>query len=165
MPSNEGNVVTAEGGMLALEGWRFVCRMLDDMTAVIEADAETEQELLEGLRVLGRVTALCSELSLDVDVDAPWFFSMNTEARLIGGPNPDGEYSLAMIDGGHRYRVRGNRGYHGLSRLPGAGGHRPDAVREYIADRSREASAELAITPLDAPRSRPRRPMRHSRSS
>ena len=52
--------------------------MLDDMTASIEAEAETELELLEGLRVLGRITALCSELSLDVDVEAPWFFPMNS---------------------------------------------------------------------------------------
>jgi hypothetical protein len=41
-----------------LEAWQLVRKMLDDMTAVVEADAETELELLEGLRVLGRVTAL-----------------------------------------------------------------------------------------------------------
>jgi hypothetical protein len=92
----------------ALEGWRFVRQMLDDLTETIESDAESELELLEGLRVLGRATALCSELSLDVDAESPWFFSMNTEARLIGGPNPDGEYFLAMVDGHHRYRVRGS---------------------------------------------------------
>src|SRR3954469_7356475 len=103
--------MTAPGrARLALEGWRLVRTMLDDMTAVIEADAETELELLEGLRVLGRVAALCSELSLDVDAAAPWFFDMSTEARLIGGVNPDGEYYLAMIDGNHRYRVKGRRG-------------------------------------------------------
>ena len=99
-------------------------QMLDDMTGVIEADAETELELLEGLRVLGRVTALCSELSLDVDAQAPWFFAMSTEARLIGGVNPDGEYPLAMIDGRYRYRVRGRRGNFGVPRLPGAGRRR-----------------------------------------
>ncbi|MGZ4707769.1 MAG: hypothetical protein ACXWBN_03385, partial [Acidimicrobiales bacterium] len=97
-------------GVKALEAWALVRRMLDDMTAMVQADAEDELELLEGLRVLGRATALCSELSLDVDGESPWFFSMNTEARLIGGPNPDGEYHLAMIDGAHRYRVSGRRG-------------------------------------------------------
>ena len=90
-----------------LEAWQLVRKMLGDMTAVIEADAETELELLEGLRVLGRVTALCSEISLDVDTDAPRLFPMNTPARFVGGPNPDGEYALAMIDGRRRYRVRG----------------------------------------------------------
>lgn len=125
------------GGELALEGWRFVRQMLDDLTATIEADAETELELLEGLRVLGRATALCSELSLDVDPAAPWFFSMNTPARLIGGPNPDGEYFLAMIDGAHRYRVRGRRGtsaYLGFQVLAGVG-LTPRRMAANVADR------------------------------
>jgi hypothetical protein len=112
------------GGPLALEGWRLVRQMLDDLTATIEADAETELELLEGLRVLGRATALCSQLSLDVDAASPSLFSMNTRHRLIGGPNPDGEYLLGMIDGRHRYRLHGQRGtsaYVGLQVLAGVG--------------------------------------------
>ena len=127
----------------ALEGWRLVRRMLDDMTAAIEADAETELELLEGLRVLGRVTALCSELSLDVDAPAPWFFDMSTEARLIGGVNPDGEYFLAMIDGHYRYRVRGRRGttaYLGFQVLAGVG-LTPRRMGAYVSDRDLTLSA------------------------
>ena len=114
--------------------------MLDDMTATIEADAETELELLEGLRVLGRVTALCSELSLDVDAEAPCFFAMSTEARLIGGVNPDGEYPLAMIDGRYRYRVRGRRGttaYLGFQVLAGVG-LTPRRMAAYVSDRDLE---------------------------
>lgn len=126
-----------------LEAWKLVRKMLDDMTAVIEADAETELELLEGLRVLGRVTALCSELSLDVDVDAPWFFPMYTQARFVGGPNPDGEYALAMIDGRRRYRVRGERGttaYLGFQVLAGTG-LTPRRMAAYVSDR------DLAVRP------------------
>ena len=52
-------LMTVDGGSLALDGWRLVRQMLDDMTEMVEADAETELELLEGLRVLGRVTARC----------------------------------------------------------------------------------------------------------
>jgi hypothetical protein len=107
-----------------IEAWALVRQMLDDMTAMVHEDAETELELLEGLRVLGRITALCSELSLDVDVESPWFFPMNSEARLVGGPNPDGVYQLAMISGAHRYRVRGERGtsaYLGFQVLAGVG--------------------------------------------
>ena len=124
------------GGRLALEGWRLVRQMLDDLTRTIEDDAETELELLEGLRVLGRATALCSELSLDVDAASPWFFSMNTEARHIGGPAPDGEYFLAMIDGRHRYRVRGLRGtsaYLGFQVLAGVG-LTPRRMAAYVSD-------------------------------
>jgi hypothetical protein len=80
---------------------------------------------------------LCSELSLDIDHQSPWFFSMNTRARLIGGPAPDGEYFLAMIDGGHRYRVRGHRGtsaYLGFQVLAGTG-LTPRRMAAYISDR------------------------------
>ena len=122
---------------LALEAWRFVRQMLDDLTKSVEADAENELELLEGLRVLARATALCSELSLDVDHDAPWLFSMNTEARLIGGPAPDGEYFLAMIDGRHRYRLHGRRGtsaYLGFQVLAGRG-LTPRRMGAYVSDR------------------------------
>ena len=125
----------------ALDAWAFVRQMLDDMTDMVREDAETELELLEGLRVLGRVTALCSELSLDVDVESPWFFPMCTEARLVGGPNPDGEYQLAMISGAHRYRVRGTRGtsaYLGLQVLAGAG-LTPRRMAAHVSD------TELAV--------------------
>ncbi len=130
-------MTATERAHLALDGWKLVRQMLDDMTAVIEADAETELELLEGLRVLGRITALCSELSLDVDAPAPWFFDMSTEARLIGGVNPDGEYYLAMINGKHRYRVRGRRGtsaYLGFQVLAGVG-LTPRRMAAYVSDR------------------------------
>ena len=94
----------------SLEAFELVRTMLTSMTETVVADAETELELLEGLRVLGRVTALASEVALDGLPDAPWFFNMDTPARYVGGPNPDGEYYLAMLDGTRGYRVRGRRG-------------------------------------------------------
>jgi hypothetical protein len=124
-------------GSAALEAWGFVRQMLDDMTSMVEATAETELEMVEGLRVIGRAAALCSELSLDVDHERPWFFSMNTEARLIGGPDPDGEYHLAMIDGRHRYRVTGDRNtvtYLGFQVLAGTG-LAPRRMAAYLSDR------------------------------
>ena len=99
--------------------WGDVQVMLRDMTRMVEDTAETELELLEGLRALGRITALCAELSLDVDAESPWFFSMNGEARHVGGPNPDGAYHLAMIDGQHRYAVSGARNTSTYLGLPG----------------------------------------------
>jgi hypothetical protein len=130
-------MTATERARLSLDAWKLVRQMLDDMTATIEADAETELELIEGLRVLGRVTALCSELSLDVDAQKPFFFAMSTEARLIGGVNPDGEYPLAMIDGRHRYRVAGRRGttaYLGFQVLAGVG-LTPRWMAAYVSDR------------------------------
>ena len=124
-------------GQVTEEGWSLVRTMLDDMAEMVRREAETELEFVEGMRVLGRVAALSSEVSLDVDVEDPWFFPMNTEVRLIGGPNPDGEYHLAMIDGAHRYRVSGRRGtvvYLGFQVLAGRG-LTPRRMAAYVSDR------------------------------
>ena len=127
----------------ALGAWQLVRSMLDDLTQIVREDAETDVELAEGLRVLARVTALCSELSVDVDLDRPRFFSMNTPMRYVGGPNPDGEYHLGMIDGGRRYRIRGRRGtvrYLGFQVLAGRG-MTPRRMAAYVSDR------DLALAP------------------
>ncbi len=123
-------------GSAAGEAWRFVRQVLDDTTDMVMTTAETELEMVEGLRVLGRATALCAELSLDIDPEAPWFFSMNSEARLIGGPDPNGAYHLAMIDGHHRYRVSGERNtstYLGFQILAGTG-LTPRRMAAYVSD-------------------------------
>lgn len=124
-------------GLATEKAWALVRTMLDDMADMVRTEAQTELELVEGFRVLGRVTALCAELSLDVDPEAPWFFSMNTPARLVGGPNPDGEYHLGMIDGSRRYRVSGQRGsviYLGFQVLAGRG-LTPRRMASYVSDR------------------------------
>jgi Protein of unknown function (DUF1214) len=126
-----------ERGRATEEAWGLVRTMLDDMAAMVRSEAETELELVEGFRVLGRVTALCAELSLDVDPERPWFFPMTTEARFVGGPNPDGEYHLGMIDGAHRYRVSGRRGtttYLGFQVLAGRG-LTPRRMAAHVSDR------------------------------
>ena len=61
----------------SLEAWGFARKVLDDLTAQITADARDERELLEGLRLLNRVSALCTELTVDTDPDNP-----PDEARL-----------------------------------------------------------------------------------
>ena len=140
-------------GALALDAWAFVRQTLDDLTDVVVSDAETELELVEGLRVLARVSALAAEVSLDTDPEAPWFFSMNSPARLVGGPNPDGEYFLAMIDGRHGYRVRGRRGttaYLGFQVLAGTG-LTPRRMAAYVSDRDLEIAADGAFTFILAP--------------
>ncbi|HUR13459.1 MAG TPA: DUF1214 domain-containing protein [Mycobacteriales bacterium] len=114
--------------------------MLASMRDAVVADAETETELLEGLRVVGRVTALASEVALDGDPQQPWLLSMDTPARFVGGPNPDGEYLLGMIDGRHRYRVHGRRGtsaYLGFQVLAGVG-LTPRRMAAHVSDRDLE---------------------------
>ena len=127
---------TAVGGAAATEAWAFVRTVLDDMSTLVAREAETELELLEGYRVLGRITALAAEVSLDVDPELPWFFEMNSPARLVGGPNPDGTYHLAMIDGRRRYRITGSRNtstYLGFQVLAGRG-LTPRRMDAYVSD-------------------------------
>jgi Protein of unknown function (DUF1214) len=119
-----------------VEAWAFVQQMLGDITRIVTEDAEDERELLEGLRVISRVTALCSELSVEADPDLPWFFDMCSPTRLIGGPNPDGTYLLAMIRGDRAYRVTGTRGttaYLGIQVLAGTG-MTPRRMAAYVSD-------------------------------
>lgn len=47
--------------------WDSLLAMLHDLGQVVRDDACDDRERLEGYRVLARVLALCSELSLDVD--------------------------------------------------------------------------------------------------
>jgi hypothetical protein len=72
----------------ALQAWRFVQQVLADVTKTVTDDAIDERELLEGLRVIVKVTGLCSELSVEADAERPHFFDMCSESRMIGGPKP-----------------------------------------------------------------------------
>ena len=89
------------------EAWKLFRKMLDDMTEVVESDAENDLEKLEGLRVIGRTASMCLELNLDIEADAPRFYSMATPTRFVGGPNPHGGYYLTMLDGARGYRIHG----------------------------------------------------------
>jgi Protein of unknown function (DUF1214) len=125
-----------------LAAWLFFQQMLADVTKVVTEDAESERELLEGLRVIARVSSLCSQLSVEADVDRPSFFDMCSENRMIGGPNPDGNYYLAMIRGDRRYRITGTRGtsaYLGFQILAGTG-LTPRRMSNYVSD------ADLALS-------------------
>ncbi len=124
--------------------WKLFRKMLDDMTEVVESDAENDFEKLEGLRVVGRTASLCLELNLDVDPDAPRFYSMTTPDRFVGGPNPDGNYYLTMLDGRVGYRIRGERGttaYLGFQVLAGTG-LSPRRMGSYVSDRDLVISSD-----------------------
>ena len=126
-----------------LEAWRFVQQMLVDVTKTVIEDASDERELLDGLRVIAKVTGLCSELSVEADTERPHFFDMCTDTRMIGGPNPDGRYLLAMIRGDRTYRVTGTRGstaYLGFQVLAGTG-LTPRRMSGYLSDTDLKCSS------------------------
>ena len=121
---------------LSKAAWQFFQQMLADVTKIVTDDAESERELLEGLRVIARVSSLCAQLSVEADPDRPSFFDMCSPTRMIGGPNPDGAYYLAMIRGDRRYRIAGSRGttaYLGFQILAGTG-LTPRRMSNYVSD-------------------------------
>ncbi|WP_349271375.1 hypothetical protein MPNTM1_04760 [Mycolicibacterium parafortuitum] len=120
-----------------LEAWRLVQQMLADLTKTVIEDSASERELLEGLTVVAKATALCTEISVEADPENPRFFDMCTDNRLIAGSNPDGRYLLAMIRGDRTYRVTGHRGdtaYLGFQVLAGTG-LTPRRMAAYLGDR------------------------------
>ena len=140
----------------ALESWRFVQQMLADLTTAVAEEATSERELLEGLRVLSKVSALCTELSVEADPHRPHFFDMSTDTRMIGGPNPDGRYLLAMIRGDRTYRITGTRGstaYLGFQVLAGTG-LTPRRMAGYLSDTELDCEAgtfEIVLSPSEPP--------------
>lgn len=128
--------MSEDQGTKTLEAWQFVQKMTADITSIVTADARDERELLDGLRVVSRVSALCSEITVEADPELPWFFDMCSPTRMIGGPNPDGRYLLAMIRGDRSYRITGTRGttaYLGLQVLAGTG-MTPRRMANYLSD-------------------------------
>lgn len=116
--------------------WQFFQQMVADVTKIVTEDAESERELLEGLRLIARVSSLCAQMSVESDPERPSFFDMCSENRMIGGPNPDGNYYIAMIRGDRRYRISGSRGtsaYLGFQILAGTG-LTPRRMAGYVSD-------------------------------
>jgi hypothetical protein len=128
----EGNAAAPK----SLESWRLIQQVLADLTQTVTDDAIDERELIEGLRVVAKVIALCTQLTVEADTERPHFFDMCSDTRMVGGPNPDGRYLLAMIRGDRTYRVTGTRGstaYLGFQVLAGTG-LTPRRMACYVSD-------------------------------
>lgn len=156
------NLATAPAGELAPQSraaWQFFQQMISDVTKIVTEDAESERELLEGLRVIARVSSLCAQMAVEADTARPGFFDMCSDTRMIGGPNPDGNYLLAMIRGDRRYRITGTRGttaYLGVQILAGTG-LTPRRMSSYVGDADLELdSGRFALVlSADQPVERP----------
>ncbi|MDH6196166.1 hypothetical protein M2272_002809 [Mycobacterium frederiksbergense] len=134
--SHSPQAVDDERAPLARAAWSLVEQMQRNAVQVVAEDAETEREYLEGLRAVARISSLCAQISVEADPDQPRFFDMCSPTRMVGGPNPDGNYYLAMIRGDRAYRVSGSRGtttYLGFQVLAGTG-LTPRRMAAYVSD-------------------------------
>ncbi|MBW2268582.1 MAG: DUF1214 domain-containing protein [Deltaproteobacteria bacterium] len=83
---------------------------VDDVRNMVLAEAESEREVVQGMRWILRNIAETTDIAADANPLRPDFVRMDTTVRKIGGDNADGEYHVATIDGRHDYRITGNRG-------------------------------------------------------
>jgi hypothetical protein len=83
---------------------------LEELKHVVLADAETEREASEGMRVILRTLAMSSDVTGDGNPQIPHFSRMDTAVRKVGGDNPDAEYDHIVLDNAWDYVIRGNLG-------------------------------------------------------
>lgn len=110
--------------------------MLKSGREMVLADAQTEQEAIEGMRWLLRVAAMSAEVAADANAKQPHFQRMDTIMRKAGGDNPDAEYEHVTIDGRYDYIITGNVGdisYLGFTINAGQG-MTPRRHVDYISD-------------------------------
>ncbi len=83
---------------------------IGDVRNMVLATAESEQEVIQGMRWIFRVASEVTEMTLDNSPVRPRFVRMDNDVRKVGGDNPDGEYYIAPLDGKLAYEITGNRG-------------------------------------------------------
>jgi len=106
-----GGAAKAEWQRLeSVESFNTLYGSIGDMRDMVLAEAKTEREVALGMRWILRNIAMSTDIVADGNVIRPNFVRMDSEARKIGGDNPDAEYHLAKIDGSYAYRITGNRG-------------------------------------------------------
>lgn len=94
-------------------------------SCIDDVEGLNERELADGHQYVMRLLHAVSETSLvPFDFDRPAFMAMRESVRHLGAAGPDIDYDVAILAGGQRYRIEGNRGgaaYVGIV-VYGAGG-------------------------------------------
>ena len=76
--------------------WARLTSTLDELSALVEAEAGDEVERAEGYRHLARLFSICAEWHLEkADPDRPAFTRVITPWRKFIGDNPDTAYDVA----------------------------------------------------------------------
>lgn len=108
--SNESPTPRSFETLKSVQAFRALQGSLDEMVDVILRDARTEREASEGMRFLLRALAMSIDVQADGNPAAPHFARMDTQARKVGGDNPDAEYDLVVLDGERDYVIHGQLG-------------------------------------------------------
>ena len=85
-------------------------RSIEAVKQMVLADARTEAEAIEGLRMILKHLASSTNDSINTDLRNPLFAKRDPRNRDIGAYNPDAEYDQATIDGRYDYKLSGHVG-------------------------------------------------------
>jgi len=83
---------------------------IEEVKQLVLHDAQTEQEAVEGLRMILKHLASSTNDAINADLMNPLIAKGDPRNRDIGAYNPDAEYDQARIDGHYDYKLTGNLG-------------------------------------------------------
>ncbi len=96
--------------LATVRSFELLQRSLEELKQMVLHDAKSEQEAIEGLRMILKHLAMSTRDSLDNDFRNPLFEKGDTRNRDVGAYNPDAEYDQVPIDGRHDYKLSGSLG-------------------------------------------------------
>jgi hypothetical protein len=93
--------------LASVQSFETLQRTIEEVKQMVLHDARTEQEAIEGLRMILKHLASTTGDQLDHDFKNPLFSKRDPRNRDIGAYNPDAEYDQAFIDGRYDYKLSG----------------------------------------------------------
>lgn len=96
--------------LATVRSFELLQRSLEELKQMVLHDATSEQEAIEGLRMILKHLAMSTHDSIDNDFMNPLFEKGDTRNRDVGAYNPDAEYDQVPIDGRYDYKLSGHLG-------------------------------------------------------
>lgn len=96
--------------LAAVQSFEQLQATIEEVKQMVLADSDTEQEAIEGLRMILKHLAVSTGDTLNLDYRNPLFAKQDPRTRNIGAYNPDAEYDQALIDGRFDYKLTGHLG-------------------------------------------------------
>lgn len=97
-------------GLASVAEFERLQRSIEAVKQMVLAEARTEQEAVEGLRMVLKHLTVATHDWVNTDDRNPLFAKADPRNRDIGAYNPDAEYDQALIDGRYDYALRGELG-------------------------------------------------------
>jgi len=94
----------------SVESFEALQRTIEEVKQMVLHDARSEQEAVEGLRMILKHLAGSTNDTINADFKNPLLAKRDPRVRDIGAYNPDAEYDQAFIDGRYDYQLTGSVG-------------------------------------------------------